>query len=204
MMKLKKINVGIIVVSFIINTIFMILTLIGKYSSNILVCLSLYIILFIPVIVNKFFKINISDSSQFIYLTFIFVAQLLGSIAHFYILIPWFDSFTHFISGVLSPLFALQLLVLFDKYNQDNKLFNILFCIAFTLMIASFWEIFEFSADRIFGRDAQKVLETGVTDTMKDITCALLGALLCLIGYVYDIISAKNKLSKIIYDIKKD
>ena len=198
MTKLKKINVGIIVVSLIINTIFIILTLIGKYNSSVLVCLSLYLILFIPTIVNKLFNINISDSSQFIFLIFIFVAQLLGSIAHFYELIPWFDSFTHFISGILSALFALQLLVLFDKYKVDSKVFNILFAIAFTLMIASFWEFFEFSADRLFGRDAQKVLKTGVGDTMKDMICALLGSLLFLVGYIYDIISGKNKLKKII------
>lgn len=203
MTRLKKINIVVIAVSFIINTVFMILTLIGKYNSNILVCLSLYLILFIPNIINKLFKINISDSVQFVFLTFIFVAQLLGSIVQFYELIPWYDSFTHFISGVLSALFALKLLVLFDKYNPKSKVFNILFGVAFTLMVASFWEIFEFSADRIFGRDAQKVLETGVADTMKDIICALLGALLCLVWYLYDIISGKNKLRNFIYNIKK-
>ena len=203
MAKLKKVNIFIIIVSFIINTIFLFLTIMSKYNSNILVCLSLYLILFIPTIINRCFKINIPDSSQFLFLTFIFIAQLLGSIVHFYELITWFDSFTHFISGVLCVLFALQLLVLFNKYNEENKIFNILFIIAFTLMASSFWEVFEFSMDRMFGRDAQKVLETGVTDTMKDIICALLGSLLSLMWYMYDLITSKHKLKNFIYSIKK-
>lgn len=203
MTKLKKINVVIIIISLIINTIFLTLTLLGKYNSNILVCLSLYLILFIPTIINKLFRINISDSIELIFLTFIFVAQLLGSIVHFYGLIFWFDSFTHFVSGILSAILSLQLLVLFNKYDKKDKFFNMLFCIAFTLMVATCWELFEFSADRIFGHNAQKVLETGVADTMKDMICALLGSMLFLIGYFYDIISGKNKLNKIISDIKK-
>lgn len=203
MTKLKKINIVIIVVSLIINTIFIILTLMGKYNSNILVCLSLYPILFTPKLVNKLSKLKISDSIEFMFVTFIFIAQILGSVAHFYSLIPWFDSFTHFVSGILTSLFSLQILVLLDKYNPKHKGFNILFMIAFTLMIASFWEIFEFSADNVFGNDAQKVLETGVTDTMKDIICALLGSLLFLAGYIYDIISGKDKVKNFIYSIKK-
>lgn len=203
MTKLKKINIAIIAVSFIINTIFMFLTLIGKYNSNILVCISLYLILFIPTVANKLFKIKISDSVKFIFLTFIFIAQLLGSIIHLYNLIPWFDSFTHFISGILTALFSLQILVLFNKYNPKNKVFNILFCIAFTIMVATLWELFEFSADRMFGYDAQKVLETGVRDTMKDIVCASLGSILFLVCYIYDVIADKNKLKEFIYSIKK-
>ena len=203
MTKLKKINVVIIVIGLIINTIFTIMTLINKYNGNIFVCFSFYLMLFIPAIINKVFKINISTSVKFIFLTFIFVAQLLGSIAHFYMLITWFDSFTHFVSGILTVLFALQLLTLFNKYDQDDKVFNIIFTIAFTFMVASFWEVFEFLADSIFGRDAQNVLKTGVTDTMKDIICAFLGGIVCLVYYSYDIGSSKSKLKKFIYSIKK-
>lgn len=204
MMKLKKINVVIIIISLIINTIFMILTLFGNYNSNLFVCLSLYLILFIPNIANKIFKINISESMKFVFLTFIFIAQLLGSIVHFYNLISWFDSFTHFVSGVLSGLFSLQLLVLFDKYNSKHKIFNILFSVAFTLMVACFWEMFEFGSDIIFGYDAQNVLKTGVVDTMKDMICAFFGCLLFLTCYIYDILFSKNNLRKIIYNIKRD
>lgn len=203
MKKLKKINILVITTALIINNVLMVLTLMGKYNSNILVCLSMYPILFIPALAKKIFKIKISDSIEFMFVVFIFIAQLLGSVAHFYSLISWFDSFAHFVSGILTALFSLQLLVLFDKYNPRHKGFNVLFAIAFTLMIASFWEMFEFSADSIFGNDAQKVLTTGVTDTMKDMICALLGSILFLVVYSYDIESDKNRLKKIIYSIKK-
>lgn len=203
MMKLNKINIGIITISLIINTIFLILTLLGKYNSNILVCLSLYVIVFIPSILTKLFRINISELVRFIFLIFIFIAQLLGSIIHLYDLISWFDSFVHFISGIVSSILSLQLLILFNKHDQKKKVFNLLFSISFTLMVASFWEIFEFSADRIFGYDAQRVLETGVYDTMKDIICALLGSLLFVVSYIYDFLFNKHRFVKFIYGIKK-
>lgn len=203
MTKLKKINVAVIIVGLIINTIFMLLTLIGRYNSNVLVCISLYLIFFIPVLIRKIFKINISYSVESMFVIFIFIAQVLGRVVQLYDLIHWFDSFTHFVSGILITLFSLQLLVLFDKYNRKDIVFNILFSIAFTLMVASFWEFFEFTADNIFGNDTQKVLATGVSDTMKDMICALLGNILFIVSYIYDIFTKKNKLKNFIYSIKK-
>ena len=52
-------------------------------------------------------------------------------------------------------------------------------------MVAAGWEIFEFTADNLFGGNAQRALETGVRDTMKDIICALLGSILVVIPYIY-------------------
>ena len=201
MMKLKKVNKIIISVTLIINVVFIGLTLFDRYNSNLLVCISLFPIIFIPTILNKYTQIKISNSTELIFLSFVFIAQLLGSVIHFYDLISWFDSFVHFISGIFTALLALQLLVVFDKYNPKHKVFNILFLVAITFMIAGCWEIFEFTGDNIFGNNAQKV-ETGVRDTMKDIICALLGSTLFLVYYLYDIIN-DNNLKKLICGIKK-
>ena len=65
-----------------------------------------------------------------------------------------------------------------------------------TLMVAGLWEIFEFTVDNLLGGDAQKVLTTGVTDTMKDIICALLGSILFSFCYLYECVKNKNLIIK--------
>lgn len=194
MMKIKKINIVIITLTVLINTVCLLLTIMNKYNSNVLVCLAMYIVIFIPIIIRKISKVKIADSIEMIFLIFVFLAQLLGSILHFYSLIYWYDSFTHFISGSLSALLALIILVWWKKYNHKDTSYNVLYMIAITLMIASLWEVFEFTCDSTLGYDAQRVLVTGVTDTMKDIICALLGSLLVVISYIYEQVNKKKLL----------
>lgn len=205
MKKIQKINMLIIITMIVLNTICLGLTIFGKYNSNILVCLSLYVIVFLPMIIRKVFKIKIANSIELIFLLFIFLAQLLGSVMHFYGLIYWYDSFTHFISGALTAFLALFLLILFKKYDDKELGFNVLYMIAITLMVAAFWEMFEFTADSLLGGDAQRVIATGVTDTMKDMICALLGSILISIEYIYEQTS-KSKLiiNKFLDNIKKE
>lgn len=197
MKKLNKVNTVVIVLSLLINTICMILTLFGKYNSNVLVCLTMYGIVFIPRIIRSVLKENVSDFIELIFLVFIFIAQLLGSIMHFYSIIHWFDSFVHYISGILTAFLGILILNEFKMYDKKNIFFNILYMVAITLMVASLWEIFEFTSDNIFGYNAQK-LETGVYDTMKDIICALLGSVLVIVYYIYEVKCNKKLIDKLI------
>lgn len=192
---MKRLNNIIITLMLIVNTGCIGLTLLGKYNSNILVCLSLYLIVFLPKMFRKFSS-KVNDLIELIFLLFILFAQLLGSILHFYGIIYWYDSFMHYISGVLTSFLAVLLLVLFNKYDEKDRLFNIIFIISITLMVAGLWEIFEFTADNLLGGDAQKVVATGVTDTMKDIICALLGSVLFSFCYLYECVKNKNLLIK--------
>ena len=192
---MKKINNILIILMIIVNTICMGLTLLSKYNSNILICLSLYLIVFIPKIFRNFSS-KVNDLIELIFLLFILFAQLLGCVLHFYGIIYWYDSFMHYVSGILTSFLAILLLVLFNKYNEKDKVFNIIFIISMTLMVAGLWEIFEFTVDNLLGGDAQKVLTTGVTDTMKDIICALLGSILFSFCYLYECVKNKNLIIK--------
>lgn len=166
--------------------------------THILICLSFAIVIFIPKILRRILKVNFSFYLENIFILFIIFAQFFGCILHWYQYISWYDSLVHFISGLLSGLLGLFLLERFNKYNRDNILFNILFIVSISMMIASCWEIFEFCSDKIFNGDTQKVLMTGVNDTMKDMICALLGSLLFIIFYVYNSMRKGSLLKKII------
>ncbi len=175
---MKKIINYILILIAILLSLYQYFTYGYKIITDILLYIGLIPILFIPKILRKFFKFNINESIETIYLIFIILAYVLGSVMKFYGKIYWFDSFNHFLSGILSALLAILVLKKFKVYDNKNVLFNIIYMIAFTLMIATFWEIIEFSIDNLCGSDTQKVLTTGVNDTMKDMICALLGSIL--------------------------
>lgn len=193
MMKQNFFNKFLIISSFLVNTICLILVLTGKYDGNILVILSYYGLLLIPFIIKKF-KIELPSLIETIYFVFIIVACLLGSVLKFYGIIYWFDSFVHYISGMLTAVLAFIILIKLGKFKDKDLAFNILFMILVTLSVAVLWEMFEFTADNLLGGDAQKVLETGVTDTMKDMICAFLGSCLISIMYIFEKINNKKML----------
>lgn len=148
--------------------------------------LSVIPIIFLPQIIEKLYSFKINSYLQTIYIIFIFLAHFLGSIVNLYHKIYWYDSFVHFLSGIVIAFFATYLLVILKKYDKKSILFNILFILGISFVVAGVWEMFEFTSDKIFGKDAQNVLTTGVDDTMKDMIVAALGTLLCCILYAYE------------------
>ena len=179
---IKKINILLILVS-IIGSLYFVFT---KDDNIIFILKDLSIILTINglYIIQKLFKIKINDGINFIYIIFIFMAHFLGVICDLYTKIYWFDKFVHFLSGIVSSFAAIYILLKFKK--NKNLFFDILYIIAITLMIASLWEVFEYLASYYFNVDPQKVLLTGVNDTMSDIIVAFLGSILVSISYYYE------------------
>lgn len=177
-----------------INIVLILVSIIGSFYfvftrddqlGLILKDVSIIITITLPYIIEKLFKTKIDIDTKFAYIIFVFMAHFLGATCELYNKIYWFDKFTHTLSGVLTAYAAILLLKHLKKYNKKDRFFNVLFIIAFTLMIASFWEMFEFTANILFGGDAQKVASTGVTDTMMDIIVAFLGSVLYSIVYLF-------------------
>lgn len=148
------------------------------YNKDIQILLFLIYIL-IP------FIFKIKPSYILIYLVFGFISILLGFLIHFYKILTWYDSFTHFIWGFVSCVIAIIVLKKLKMYNEKNLLFNIIFIFTFTLSLSCLWEVFEFIIDIIFKSDMQRK-STGVYDTMKDIIVAILGNVLFIIWYFYE------------------
>lgn len=189
---IKKINILLIIIS-IIGSFYFAFT----RDDNVVLVLKDISILFtinLLYIIQKIFKIKINSVINFIYISFIFIAHFLGVICELYNYIYWFDKFAHFISGIITSLVAIYILT---KLNNKNSIFiNILYIIAFTLMIASLWEIFEYLSSYYFNVDPQKVVLTGVNDTMGDIIVAFLGSILVSICYYFEIKYNYNYLIK--------
>ena len=191
---MKRINNTIIVLSLLTEIIYFIFNPITTLD-NILLLLSYIPVIFIPRILNSIFKnkkVKIDDNLEFVYLIFLILAFLFGSIMGGYSKIYWYDSFTHLLSGVFTAFMAIVLLKWLNRYNKKDIVFNIIYIILVTLSVAVLWECTEFTIDKILGTDTQKVLTTGVNDTMKDMICALVGSILYSIYYLYSLSKKSN------------
>ena len=179
---IKKINIFIILVAVLCSIYFVV----TKDREFIFIVKDLSIVVTISAlyIIEKLFKIKINEYIKFIYIVFIFMAHFLGVIVNLYDKIYWYDKLVHFLSGIVTSLAAIYILIK-AKQNKNIK-FNILFILSFSMLIASLWEIFEYLASYYFNVDPQKVLLTGITDTMGDLIVALLGTILVVVSYYFE------------------
>lgn len=181
----KKINILLIVIASIGGIYCGVNRIIDGEYYRFLICLSIIPVMLVPLILKKLFKLNLTSTIEFVYLIFVFFAHFLGSIVDLYHTVNNYDKIMHLISGIVTSFIGLYILINFRKYNHKSLIFNILFIIAFVLMVASFWEFFEYFSDMLFKQDAQNVLTTGIHDTMKDMIAAFLGSILFSVIYVY-------------------
>lgn len=160
-----------------------------------LIRLSVILVMLLPWIIERVFKIKIPSNLKTTYVIYIFMAHFLGSIIDFYHRFNNYDKLMHFSSGILTAFTGVYLMSLLKTYNSKKNVFNIIFIISFTTLVAFSWELFEFTCDNLFSKDAQNVLTTGVSDTMWDMIVAFLGSVLVSILYTIEV---KTKIKLLI------
>ena len=155
------------------------------------------VVMMIPTIITRRFKLMVPGVMCILYYVFLYCAIFLGEIFSFYYRIPIWDSILHAMSAAMLSTLGF---ILVDWLNRDehvklsmNPVFVSLFAFSFALMIGTLWEIYEFSFDSILGLNMQKArLEDGtpligaaaLTDTMKDLIIDALAALtVAIIGF---------------------
>lgn len=126
------------------------------------------------------------------YLIFLFGSQFLGNIMNWYDF-GWWDKVMHFMSGGILAFIALVLyegLVLRNGGHDLAPWFVFLFTASLAAFAGVLWEIYEFSADNLFGTTLQGV---GVFDTMTDLIADIGGGI--VIG-IYAVIRTKIRLNQ--------
>jgi len=161
-----------------------------------LIVFSIIPVMLIPNVIEKIFDFKIDNSIKTLYLIFIFFAHFLGTIVNLYYKIEIYDKIMHTFSGVMTGFLGFIILVKSKKYNYKSIWYNILYIIAITCMVAVMWEMFEFTSDRIFNKDAQRVIKTGVNDTMIDMIVAFLGSCMVSLLYLYESKIKRNLIIK--------
>lgn len=170
----------------------------ADYLLMIAQCLLGALALNLPTILGKTFKFEVPAFLYIFYIIFLYCSIFLGEVRSFYYVFTWWDSFLHGTSSLMFGFFGIMVVTVL---NHDEKtVMNLspfvvcLFGFCFALMLGTLWEIYEFSADGLFGFNMQKFMQADGTvlqgrealfDTMKDLITDSVGILLaCIVGYI--------------------
>lgn len=161
--KLLKHNEKSSVVVYVILRFLVIVSMIGQIINgnyeNALLCLLSLLLLTLPYMIQKRFKITLPNTLEIMIFLFIFAAEILGEINHFFIIIPNFDTLLHTINGFLCAAIGFSLV---DLLNNNAKNVNLspiyiaIVAVCFSMTIGIIWEFFEYSVDMNLKKDMQK------------------------------------------------
>lgn len=108
----------------------------------------------------------------------------LGLVTNLYNTTNWWDSITHFVSGItvasLAAIALIMVIVFSEKTRVPVTWVPFLIFVS-VLSMEGVWEILEFSLDHIIGTGMQHGLE----DTMKDIVANSLSGIVAGLGFAY-------------------
>jgi len=111
---------------------------------------------FVPLLLEKIFRLEISFFANLMLFIFSFGAIFLGQFVGLYYSTSWWDKVTHVFSGVMLFFYGTALSGVFFK--DDNKLAVVVFGVLFALAAGLLWEIAEFTIDTVFGSEMQKCI----------------------------------------------
>ena len=130
----------------------------GNYQSAAL-CLLTLLLFFIPAILQDKMKVDIPPVFQMIIFGFIFAAEILGEVDHFYVRIPGWDTMLHTMNGFLAAAVGFSLVYLLNRKSDNFNLspfYLTLVAFCFSMTIGVLWEFFECGNDLLFAVDMQK------------------------------------------------
>ena len=166
--------------------------IVNDYSQTFIIILTFFIT-FYPSILSKKFGVYLPNKLEIIITLFIFSAQVLGEMRGFYDKIPWWDTMLHATSGIILGMVGFLLVYLLNEKGDANvnlsPVFVVIVAFCFAMTIGVFWEVFEYSADRLLGFNMQKFRlpgQDGLVDTMNDLIVDSIGAIVaCIFGWIY-------------------
>ncbi len=169
----------------------------SDYILMLLECLLGIWAMSLPDMLTKKFSLEIPDKIYYLYIIFLYSAIFLGEVRDFYYVIPYWDTVLHTLSGLMMGFFGFSLVDILNNTNKRVTLspfFIAFFAFSFAITVGVIWEVYEFTADGIFGTNMQKYkLQDGteligreaLEDTMEDLIVDGAGAFIASgIGYI--------------------
>ncbi len=193
--KTNRFNFGAIIFMQLAFIFAFLLAIYEKDWLNGFLALVALVIVWLPSIIERNYKIHFPLEFGFILNLFIYSSIFLGELRGYYTSYWWWDIVLHTGSGI--AIGFIGFLILYSLYRTEKVKIPpsliALFAFCFSLALGIIWEIFEFFMDNIFGFNMQK---SGLRDTMWDLIVDAGGSLLvALSGYFY--IKNKGKNSNI-------
>ena len=122
-------------------------------------CLLVLALFFVPSLLEETLKIRIPALFEGIIYCFIFAAEVLGELGHFYTEFPLWDTMLHTLNGFLFAAVGFSTVELLNRTSKNinlSPLYLTMVAFCFSMTIGVLWEFFECSADLFLGQDMQK------------------------------------------------
>ncbi len=129
-----------------------------NYEAAVVCFFSLFLFL-IPSFMEDHFKVEIPPLFETIIYLFIFAAEILGEVDHFYVAIPGWDTMLHTLNGFLCAAIGFSMIDLLNRHSSNVKLspfYLAMVAFCFSMTVGVIWEFIEFTGDMYFGQDMQK------------------------------------------------
>ena len=137
----------------------MIRCIITKEYESVATCVLVLVLFLLPAFIEDIIDVKIPGVFQGIIFAFIFAAEILGEINHYYVKIPGWDTMLHTINGFLFAAVGFSLIFLLNRGSKNfnlSPLYLTLVAFCFSMTIGVLWEFFECSMDLFFNMDMQK------------------------------------------------
>ena len=132
--------------------------LMQNYEGLALCILSLVLFL-LPAFFEAKMKVDIPPLFEGAIYLFIYAAEILGEVNHYYTLIPGWDTMLHTINGFLCAAIGFSMVELLNRRSRRvnlSPLYLSVVAFCFSMTIGVCWEFIEFTADQFFFLDMQK------------------------------------------------
>ncbi len=185
MKKNEKIRIAIYAILQLSIIVAMVIAVVEREWANLAFAIFTLLIVNLPSIYERRFKMDIPDDFEVVLVIFIYAALFLGELNEFYFRFWWWDKLLHAVSGLIFG----NMGYLIVSYLNENKKLNVeltpffvaLFSFCFAVTIGTVWEIYEYAMDKFFGFFMQR---GSLDDTMIDLILDTLGALVfAVLGY---------------------
>lgn len=123
-------------------------------------CLLTLVLFLVPTFIEVNFSISIPETLEVVIALFIFAAEILGELLHFYTIFPFWDALLHTFNGFLAAAIGLALVSILNRSDRIAFSLSPFFCVVvafcFSMTIGVLWEFFECTMDVFFHLDMQK------------------------------------------------
>ncbi len=123
------------------------------------ICVLSLILFLLPAAFEDYFRVKIPPLFEGMIYVFIYAAEILGEIDHYYVLIHGWDTILHTINGFLCAALGFSLVYLMNRNSKNISLspfYLTLAAFCFSMTVGVLWEFFEFGADWFLMQDMQK------------------------------------------------
>ncbi|MCC6095415.1 MAG: hypothetical protein LIV24_10420 [Eubacterium sp.] len=130
-----------------------------KNFEGFAICILSLFLFLLPSFFEEKLKLEIPPLFEKIIYLFIYAAEILGEVNHYYTAIPGWDTMLHTINGFLCAAIGFSLVDILNRKSSRLNLSPIYLAVVafcFSMTIGVIWEFIEFTMDQFFYLDMQK------------------------------------------------